>query len=59
LRLEKLYGDKDIAPAKVTEKGKLKLNMVDYVNNMIKQFPEELSLNYPWNDNLLKGRSKQ
>jgi hypothetical protein len=65
LWLEKMYGDKDIAPVNATrgkihdylamklnftKKGKLKLDMVDYVNNMIKEFPEELSpLNYPWN----------
>jgi hypothetical protein len=38
-----------------TEKGKLKLNMVDYVEYMVNDFPEELSpSNYPWNDNLFK-----
>jgi hypothetical protein len=70
LWLQKMYGDKDIAPVKATrgkihdylamklsftEKGKLKLDMVDYVNNMVNDFPEELSpSNYPWNDNLFK-----
>jgi hypothetical protein len=38
-----------------TEKGKLKLDMVDYVDNMVNDFPEELPpSNYPWNDNLLE-----
>jgi hypothetical protein len=38
-----------------TEKGKLNLDMVDYVNNMVNDFPKELSpSNYPWNDNLFK-----
>jgi Reverse transcriptase (RNA-dependent DNA polymerase) len=70
LWLEKMYGDKDIAPVKATrgkihdylamkldysEKGKLKLNMVDYVDNMIQDFPEEVTTsNYPWNENLFK-----
>jgi predicted alternative tryptophan synthase beta-subunit len=37
------------------EKGKLKLDMVDYVYNMIKEFPEELSQSkHPWNKNLFK-----
>jgi hypothetical protein len=36
-----------------TKKGKLKLDMVDYVDNMIKYFPEDLLMsNYPWNENL-------
>jgi hypothetical protein len=70
LWLEKMYGKKEFAPVKATrgkihdylamkldftEKGKLKLAMVDYVNNMVNDFPEELSTsNYPWNDNLFK-----
>jgi hypothetical protein len=65
-----MYGDKDIAPVKATqgrihdflamkldftENVKLKLNMVDYVDNMVNDFPEELSpSNYPWNENLFK-----
>jgi hypothetical protein len=73
LWLEKMYGDKDIAPVKATrgkihdylamkldftEKGKLKLDMVDYVNNMVKEFPEELSPSkHPWNENLFKVES--
>jgi hypothetical protein len=68
--VRKMYGDKDIAPVNATrgkihdyvamklnftEKGKLKLDMVDYVDNMVNDFPEELSpSNYPWNDNLFK-----
>jgi hypothetical protein len=70
LWLEKIYGNKDIAPVTATrgkihdylamklnftEKGKLKLDMVDYVDNMVNNFPEELSpSNYTWNDNLFK-----
>jgi Reverse transcriptase (RNA-dependent DNA polymerase) len=70
LWLNKTYGDKEIAPVKATrgklhdylamkldysEAGKLKLNMVEYVENMVKDFPEELSMsNYPWNENLFK-----
>jgi hypothetical protein len=60
LWLEKMYGNKDIAPVKAT-RGKIhdyltmKLDMVDYVDNMVNDFPEELSpSNYPWNDNLFK-----
>ena len=68
--LEKTYGDPEIAPVKATrgkvhdylamkldytEDGKLKVDMADYVVNMINDFPEKLSLsNYPWNDNLFK-----
>jgi hypothetical protein len=38
-----------------TDKGKLKPNMVDYVDNMVNDFPEGLSpSNYPWSDNLFK-----
>jgi hypothetical protein len=62
-----MYGNKDIAPVKAArgkihyylamkldfnEKGKLKLDMVYYVDNMIKEFPEELSPSkHPWNEN--------
>jgi hypothetical protein len=37
------------------KRGKLKLDMVDSVDNMIKEFPVELSpLKYPWNESLFK-----
>jgi hypothetical protein len=65
-----MYCDKDIAPVKATrgkihdylamkldftKKGKLKLDMVDYVDNMVKEFPDELSPSkHPWNKNLFK-----
>jgi Reverse transcriptase (RNA-dependent DNA polymerase) len=70
LWLQKMYGDKDIAPVKATrgkihdylamkldytERGKLKLDMVDYVDDMIQDFPGEVTTsNYPWNENLFK-----
>jgi Reverse transcriptase (RNA-dependent DNA polymerase) len=72
--LEKTYGDKDLAPVKATcgkvhdylamkldftKKGCLKIDMIDYVNNMVKDFPEEVtSSNYPWNENLFKVDDK-
>jgi hypothetical protein len=38
-----------------TERGKLKLDMVDYVDDMIQDFPGEVTTsNYPWNENLFK-----
>jgi hypothetical protein len=64
------YGDEKIAPVKATrgkvheylamkldysEKGVIKVNMVDYVKAMVNDFPEGISKsNYPWNENLFK-----
>jgi Reverse transcriptase (RNA-dependent DNA polymerase) len=37
------------------EKGKLKVDMVDYIKSMVKEFPEELGkATCPWNENLFK-----
>ena len=72
--LEKMYGDPKVAPVKAT-RGKihdylamkldyttpenLKVDMTEYVKNMIVDFPEEISWsNYPWNDNLFKVDEK-
>jgi Reverse transcriptase (RNA-dependent DNA polymerase) len=72
--LQQTYGDMKIAPVKATrgkvheylamkldysEKGVIKINMVDYVKGMVKDFPEEISKsNYPWNENLFKVDDK-
>jgi hypothetical protein len=69
-----MYGDANVAPVKATRgkvhdylamkldftaPGKLKVDMTDYVDNMVKEFPEELSpSNYPWNDNLFEVDKK-
>jgi hypothetical protein len=74
LWLEKMYGDPKLAPVKATRgkihdylamkldftnKQKLKVNMTDYIKNMVNDFPEELSKsNYPWNENLFKIDTK-
>jgi Reverse transcriptase (RNA-dependent DNA polymerase) len=68
--LESTYGNAKLVPVKVTRgkihdylamkldyttEGTLKIDMIDYVNNMVKDFPEVLtSSNYPWNENLFK-----
>jgi hypothetical protein len=42
-----------------TSSGKLIVEMMDYVENMVTEFPEELTKsNYPWNNNLLKVDEK-
>jgi hypothetical protein len=68
--LESTYSDSKLAPVKVTG-GKIhdylamkldyatevtpKIDMIDYVNNMVEDFPEVITkLNYPWNENLFK-----
>jgi Reverse transcriptase (RNA-dependent DNA polymerase) len=64
------YGDPKVAPVKATrgqihdylamkldftKRGKLIVDMSDYVKSMVKEFPEELcKSNYPWNENLFK-----
>jgi hypothetical protein len=69
-----MYGNEKIAPVKATrgkvheylamtldysEKGVIKVNMVDYVKAMVNDFPEGISkLNYPWNENLFKINDK-
>jgi Reverse transcriptase (RNA-dependent DNA polymerase) len=68
--LQKTYGQIKDAPVKATRgkiheylamkldystKGKVKINMVDYVKNMVNDYPEEAkSSRYPWNENLFK-----
>jgi hypothetical protein len=65
-----MYGDEKIAPVKATqgkihkylamkldysEKGVIKLNMVDYVKAMVNNFPEGIPKSkYPWKENLFK-----
>ena len=72
--LNKMYGDPNVAPVKATRgkihdylamkldyttKGKVKVDMIEYVNNMVKEFPEEVtSSKYPWNENLFKVDEK-
>jgi hypothetical protein len=72
--LDKIYGDPKIAPVTATRgkihdylamkldfttRGKLKVNMTEYVKSMVNDFPEELSKsNYPWNENLFKVDTK-
>ena len=72
--LDKMYGDAKVAPVKATRgkiheylgmrldftiPGKLKIDMVDYVNNMINEFPDDImESKYPWNDNLFKVDEK-
>lgn len=72
--LEKMYGDAKLAPVKSSrdkiqdylamkldfnEKGKLKVNMIDYVKGMIEEFPDKIENSlYPWNDNLFKVDDK-
>jgi hypothetical protein len=68
--LQKMYGDEKIAPVKeiqgqvheylamkldYSENGVIKLNMMDYVNAMVNDFPEAIpKSNYPWNENVFK-----
>jgi hypothetical protein len=41
------------------ENGSIKVNMVDYVENMVNNFPEEITKsNYPWNENLFKAERR-
>jgi hypothetical protein len=70
-----MYGDPKVAPVKATRgkvhdylamkldftfQGKLKVDMVSYVDSMVKEFPEELTKsNYPWNENLFKVDEKE
>jgi hypothetical protein len=70
--LEKTYGNPSVAKVKAkrgkihnylamkldfTEDGKVEVDMKDYINSMIKEFPEELAdSKYPWNENLFKQR---
>jgi hypothetical protein len=70
--LEKTYGNPSVATVKAkrgkihnylamkldfTEDGKVKVDMKDYINSMIKEFPEELAdSKYPWNENLFKQK---
>jgi Reverse transcriptase (RNA-dependent DNA polymerase) len=72
--LQEKYGDTKVAPVKATRgkvhdylamkldfttPGKLKVDMTDYVNSMVKEFPEEISTSqYPWNKNLFKVDDK-
>jgi hypothetical protein len=69
-----MYGDEKIAPVKATrgkvheylamkldysENGVIKVNMVDYVNAMVNDFPEAIpKSNYLWNKNLFKLDAK-
>ena len=72
--LEKMYGDEKLAPVKssrgnihdylamkldFTEKGNVKVNMVDYVKGMVNDFPVKVEKSmYPWNENLFKVDEK-
>jgi hypothetical protein len=72
--LDEMYGDPKVAPVKATRgkihdylamkldfttPGKLKVDMIDYVNNMVNEFPEDVPTSkYPWNDNLFKVDEK-
>ena len=71
---EKKYGDPKVAQVKSVrgkrhdylamnldfqEKGKLKVDMVDYIKGMVDEFPEELGKSScPWNENLFKVDEK-
>jgi hypothetical protein len=68
--LSEMYGDPKVAPVKAvrgkvhdylamkldfTEKGKLIVNMSDYIKSMVFEFPEAVSQQKcPWNENLFK-----
>ena len=70
--LEKMYGNPSVARVKATRgktheylatkldyttDGKVKVDMKDYINNMIEEFPEELpNTTCPWNESLLKTK---
>jgi hypothetical protein len=70
--LQNMYGNSNLAPVKSTRgkvhdylamkldfttPGKLKVDMSDYVKNMIQDFPEDIAIyNYPWNENLVQSK---
>ena len=72
--LEKKYGDKNLGSVKAvrgkihhylgmtldyTTPQKVKLKMKEYIEQMIKEYPEEIKgSKYPWNDNLFKQDDK-
>ena len=76
LWLEKTYAADNIGKVKVTrgkrhdylgmtldytDPGKVKIDMIDYVKNMVEDFPEELdgrNAQYPWSEGLFKVDSK-
>jgi hypothetical protein len=69
-----MYGNSNLAPVKSTRgkvhdylamkldfttSNKLKVDMSEYVKNMIQDFPEDIAIsNYPWNENFFKVDDK-